>query len=88
MKTMNNQYQDLVSASVYKQSKAIQLTQTAFLHPGEKKAEDEGWKRIVGCISKQPSSAASLTFESWAIEAVAFVGPVDKPQEVSVSLLS
>ncbi len=69
---------------MYKQSKAIQLTQTAFLHLCEKKAEDEGWKRIVDCISKLPSSVASLTFESWFIQPAAFVGPRDKAQEVSV----
>lgn len=69
---------------MYKQSKAIRLTQTAFLHLCEKKAEDEGWKRIVDCISKLRSSVASLTFESWFIQLAAFVGPLDKVQEVSV----
>lgn len=84
MKTENKPYQDLIYTSVYKQSKAIQLTQTAFSRPCEKKAEDEGWKRIVDCISKLPSSVASLTFESWSIQIVAFVRPLDKAQEVSV----
>jgi len=42
----------------------------------------------VDCISKLPSSVASLTFESWSIQIVAFVGPLDKAQKVSVLLLS